>query len=410
MDSLELWETSVRHDRLSPLIVVRMLPVLLASFSGPLFGSGYLTIFGYVQEEFGVSLLLIGLSISLYAIPFTVGQLFSAGLADLTNRRVMLRIGALSFAVGSLIDAISGNYVLFLVGRVIQGASVAILMPIVLSSLADSVVDAIRGKVIGLYGTTTALGVFLGPILAGTVNAIAGWRAYFVIAASYGLLEFLFLFFGDIRESSLDKEGNLIKKLKKSALETIAIGNDLSMVVVSVLGLFGFMYLIALVTFTSKGLQLLDVPSERIGLVVSAFGLAGILFASPGGWVADKIRRKKTVMLGSMGLVLTAAVAALYMATVDVPEPMILASFMFAFGMMIAFYWAGLNTLATEIIPEKRGASTSFYSFFRNMGQVLAPVVFESPFRIWGLLSLHVIGIVLFMSAFVMLVMTREKS
>lgn len=404
-------EVTVQYDHLDFKVIFRIFPVLIAAFSGPLFGSGYLTIFGYVQEDFGISLFLIGFSITFYAVPFTIGQLFSAGLADLTNRRMMLRLGSLSFALGSFINAMSGDYFIFLLGRIIQGASVAILMPVVMSSLADSVTDDIRGKMLGLYGTTTALGVFLGPIVAGTINALAGWRMYFIFSGLYGLTEFVLLFFGVIRESSLGMKGNILQKLKKSAWDTISVGKNFHLVVVAVLGFLGFMYLITLISYTSKGLQLLNMPSEQIGMAVSAYGFAGIAFASPGGWVVDKVGRKRTILLGTIGLILTAAAAASYVTLVIPPLPIIIALLMFSFGMTIAFYWAGLNTLATELIPEKRGASTSFYSFFRNLGQVVAPLIFEPLFSRGGLSFIYASGMVIFsFSALIILVFPVQAS
>ncbi len=396
IDLLDYIVETTKLNEVNLKTVYKLLPILFTSFSAPLFGSGYLTLIGFVQNDLNVSLFQIGLTISLYALPFTLIQLFSGSLGDLTKRKLLLQIGAVLFVLGSFVAASSVTFLELLLARFILGISSAILMPLSLVVLADSIVDEARGRVVGMYGTMTSFGVFSGPLIAGIVNSVFGWRGFFVISMTYGVILFFWLSFYNVKESEIKRTKSIRETLKESVVITFKVGQFAALQVIAFIGFVGFFMLIGLITFTSSYLQGIGVQSELIGLMISAVGFSGVLFSFSGGWLVDKIGRTQTVRIGAFGIVFS-----FFFLFFGYKISFIVLFFgMFLFGLFLSFLWAGLNTLATEVVPSQRGAATSFYSFFRNLGQIMAPLLFEPVYSLFSLQGIFLSGFMLFLVVF----------
>lgn len=68
------------------------------------------------------------------------------------------------------------------VGRLVQGASSAIVHTVGLAILADTVGQAGLGPAMGFVGMSIALGVLVGPVIGGVLYHNYGYLAVFVSA------------------------------------------------------------------------------------------------------------------------------------------------------------------------------------------------------------------------------------
>ncbi|WP_322777646.1 MFS transporter, partial [Candidatus Megaera venefica] len=78
-----------------------------------------------LQQKFGLSSFMAQLSLSLNFIGYCIGILLSGILGDKFNYRTIILYHLLFFILATLLCVITSNYKFFLLGRFIQGISIA---------------------------------------------------------------------------------------------------------------------------------------------------------------------------------------------------------------------------------------------------------------------------------------------
>jgi MFS family permease len=130
------------------------------------------------------------------------------------------------------------------------------------------------------------------------------------------------------------------------------------------LSVTGIGFLVAIRAADSFGLG----ASER-GLLLAAFGVAGMLLGRGAGRLVDRFGRIPVAVSGT--LVCAALVALLG----EAGSPGMLAGLWFLAGGGSALLWAGVNTMAVEAVPGNRAGATSVVSAFKFAGNAAAPLV-----------------------------------
>jgi MFS family permease len=90
-----------------------LLGLSAATFLGPLTQTIYTPSLPEIGTFFGVSPILVNLTISLYTIILAAGNFIVGPIADIYGRRATLLPGLLIFIVGSVICFFSDSYILF---------------------------------------------------------------------------------------------------------------------------------------------------------------------------------------------------------------------------------------------------------------------------------------------------------
>ncbi len=112
-----------------------------------------------------------------------------------------------------------------------------------------------------------------------------------------------------------------------------------------------------------------QVPVDQSGLLLSLYGLTGILVGPLAGLAIDRFGRPVMVVVG------IALAVICHLALGVAPDPVIFGVFGAVLGGVYALFWASLNTLALEAFPKERGAAASIYNGFKFVGSAVAPLV-----------------------------------
>ena len=97
--------------RMSSFAVFRLLlPLYLVVAVGPLNTVGTFNLIPVFSEDFGVSLSLAGLAVTLYMIPFVISQVASGAVTEMLGAGRALFVGFLIFSVSCLIAALTTSY------------------------------------------------------------------------------------------------------------------------------------------------------------------------------------------------------------------------------------------------------------------------------------------------------------
>jgi len=111
------------------------------------------------------------------------GALVTMGsLGDRIGRRRMLMIGALAFAVTSVLAAISTTSETLIAARAVQGLAGATLAPSTLSLIRHMFHDdRERATAIGVWIASFSVGAALGPLFGGFILSSFHWGAVFLV-------------------------------------------------------------------------------------------------------------------------------------------------------------------------------------------------------------------------------------
>ncbi|MFX0061800.1 MAG: MFS transporter [Candidatus Hermodarchaeota archaeon] len=131
--------------------------------------------------------------------------------------------------------------------------------------------------------------------------------------------------------------------------------------------------------FSLYGVYTLGIPDvEDAGFLLNAFALPFILFAIPGGLIAAKIGRSKTIKIGLIIIIAALLPLAFIPMAVLAQTDFNLAIFILVICLIIGgCAWGLVNVnsivIVWEIGGEKRGAYTGLYYFFSTMSAVIGP-------------------------------------
>ncbi len=172
-----------------------------------------------------------------------------------------------------------------------------------------------------------------------------------------------------IREPQIPQEVEKVEyPLRQAAREVIGDRSILSL-------LFAiFAWFIAFYTletwFTSYGFFTLSWPANVASFTMTLFALVFVLFAVPAGLIAIKIGRKRTIMIGLIGMIITLIIAIFI--TGQLPLMAILG--------VAGFFWAFVNvnsiTMLWEISKKKQGTYTGIYYIFSQLAAAIGPIIF----------------------------------
>ncbi len=162
--------------------------------------------------------------ITAYALTLAALTITGGRLGDLFGRRNMFMLGAIIFAVGSLLASVSHSITVLLLGEaIIEGVGAALMMPATSSLVVANFSGKERATAFGIWGGVAGASSAIGPLLGGYLTSHFSWRWGFrinVFVAAVVILGSLFLLAEskDDRKPTLDWWGVLLSSLGLLAL------------------------------------------------------------------------------------------------------------------------------------------------------------------------------------------------
>ena len=141
----------------------------------------------------GIPPRFIGLVSAMNTGTQVVALLFFGRLADRVGRR---RVFMLGFALSTLtpcLFALSSHIGMMIAGYVTLGLSFSSLYIGSAAYIGDRVPASRQGTMMGLYETSRGLGGVLGPLVAGSITPLVGYRRMFLVMGGIAALGFLLM-------------------------------------------------------------------------------------------------------------------------------------------------------------------------------------------------------------------------
>ncbi|SFB40236.1 MFS transporter, DHA2 family, lincomycin resistance protein [Amycolatopsis marina] len=259
------------------------------------------------------------------------------------------------FLAGTALSAVAPTFEVLLLGRIVQAAGTAVMMPLLMTTLMIVVPQHDRGRVMGNVTLAISVAPALGPTVSGLILQFGSWRLLFVVvlpiaalvgwsglrkldnigepqvssidwfsvstaALGFGGLVFGLSRFGEadgqigigigvvvaglaaiavfaVRQLTLQRKGVPLMDLRTLGYRTYALA--LTLMAIAFMAMLGSMILLPLYLQNLRGLS----PLET-GLLVMPGGLAMGLLGPTVGKLFDRFGSKPLVLPGSIGVVL----------------------------------------------------------------------------------------------------------
>lgn len=166
------------------------------SAMAPLATDMYLPSMGDVQQTFGTTQANVQLTITVFFVAFSFGQLIYGPLSDALGRRKPLAVGIAIYTLASFACAFAPSIWAFVALRFLQalGGCAGVVMA---RAIINDKFDLKEGaSVLAIMMMVGALAPMLAPSLGGLVVKFAPWPAVFVLLGVFGVLLLVFMYFG----------------------------------------------------------------------------------------------------------------------------------------------------------------------------------------------------------------------
>ncbi|GAA4474551.1 MFS transporter [Rhodococcus olei] len=325
-------------------------------FLGP-FGGGVVTsMLPELGDSLGVGTAEAAASLTAYLLPFAALMLVSGTYGARWGGLRTVRIAYGVYAAAATVSVLAPTFTVFQLGRVLQGCANAFTTPLLLAALAAVTPQARLGRALGLFGALQAAGQTSAPLVGGFAAEV-NWRLAFVVIAVVAL---------GLGAIGLPPSPGPARPGPPPRLRDALQPTVLRVGLVALLGWGALGGLSFLVAFRAEDALGLD-PGSR-GLLLTGFGLAGMIAARPVGSAIDRYGPRAAVVTGAVGG------AALVAATGFLGTVGAVAVAWALAGVAGQFVLVGVNSAILSSEGANRGGAVSVVQALRFAGAALAPV------------------------------------
>jgi len=335
-------------------------------------------LFLFIQKEFGVNYLALGMAMAAYNL---IGGVIQAPVGFLVDRYgarglLLLGLGVNAAAVG-LIGVVDAYWVLLLLA-VVAGIGNSVFHPADYAVLAGAVSEEKVGRAFGIHTFSGFFGGSVAPATMGAMAALWGWRVALVVAGLAGLATLLVL----MANSRLLVEAAPGRGPAPAATTAPSEGVRTGMSLLVAPAMLLFFTLFCALTFTTSGIYaftingLIDLHGtsyEVANAALTAFLMLSSFGVLLGGFLADRVGRHDlmaTVFLGFAAA--TIVIPVIY----DLPSVWLVVVFALS-GLAFGTVQPARDMMVRSITPSgEMGKVFGFLSVGMAVGASISPLIF----------------------------------
>jgi len=336
----------------------------------------------------GVSIASVQLTITLYLIGLSIGQLVYGPLSDRFGRRPVLLAGMTLFTLASIVTAVAPTASILIGARILQSLGGCSGLVLGRAAVRDGATpERAAGKLASLTMVMSMVPA-IAPAIGGFLTAFVHWRASYVLVATLGAATLLATGLILPETNHARTKGPAFRSLFRGYAQLLRSGPFLGYAVggaCSTTSFYGFM---AAAPFIFE--DHLHRPTQEVGL----YYLVLMLGVALGSLCANRLSRKVGLRTGLRLANGLAILGAVLFAAADIMDwlsvPLVVGSvtlFMVGAGMASPFALAG----SVSVNPRAIGAASGLYGFIQMGYGMLCTVVVEA----WNPGAIYPVAVVL---------------
>jgi len=351
--------------------------VLFISIFSCMLGVGIIVpILPIYAETLGATGFWLGVIFAGFSLSRTISMPLIGRFSDQMGRKRFISFGLFVYALSSLGYIYADSVPALVIVRIIQGFSSAMITPIAMAFIGDISPPEKEGSYMGLFTIALFLGFGFGPLLGGITKDLISMDADFIIMGGFCILAFFMVLIYLPRSSSIKKNVPQTDTPFTTILQSR-----------SIMGICFYRFASAfcrgsIITFLPLyAYNTLQLNSSQIGLIIASSILLTAILQPPFGKLADKLNRKKLVIVGSI----------FYFSTVPfIPNTLSFIQILIL-NIILGFFGAlSLPAASALIVREGRdyggmGSVMAIFNVAMSAGLGIGPLASGVILDLWGL-------------------------
>lgn len=302
-------------------------------------------------SELGASYTEIGMLGVTYILLYVLLCVPVGRLGDRMGKRRFVMMGFAGTAAVFLAYHLTFSFPVMLIVRLFQGGMEAFIWTGLQGIVADTSSSSKRGLAMGKYGSSWALGLGIGPLIAGSLYASFGARTIFAIGAMVAAVSTL-----------------VIPRLPRP---TATSGHHISVRKILYPALIGLPYIgmisVILILFPPYVRTALGMSEAEAGILITIFTLTRALFFIPSGKLSDRVGERALTKWAML------TVSVVYIWFFAAYNLVLLAMLLFGVALGIGMMYPSIMSLASKAGGTSTGYAMGVFNAISGLGWAIFP-------------------------------------
>ena len=258
----------------------------------------------FIRNDLNLNYTQSGAVVSAFILSSGIAQLPAGWLADRIDPRIMITLGVSGVAFAGLLIGLSGSYGFLLVFLILMGVLGGGYHPSAPPLLSATVPPKNHGRALGMHVIGGSASHFLAPLIGAGLAAALGWRETFIGLSFpmmlYGIVLYFFLRRVPLAEKAereekvIEKEAIRLRRRKYVKLGAfILLTTSTASIFASVIAFLPLFFV-----------DFHHISEGKAGMLIAVIFSAGFWAAPLGGFISDKIGRRRVVAACAVGSLL----------------------------------------------------------------------------------------------------------
>lgn len=382
---------------------LRLVWLALGTFAIGVEGFVIATLLPAIAADNGVPITQAGYLVFAYALAYAVGAPVLSTMTGRFDRRALLAVTAVVFAIGAFLAAVSQGYWMLLGSRLIIAACAGLYAASAQAAAVTLAPAERRARAVSIVVAGTTMAVALGAPIGAFISGFAGWRGTYFAIAGVGLATAAAIWFM-LPAGIKGDQRSLSERL--AVLSVPGIVPALLTILLYMAGPFAAFVYLGPITTQSMGLA-----AGLLPFVMLAYGVGAAIGNTLGGQLSDRVGANSTVVIamvsGVVGLLVLAAIP------VVVPQDFVgpvFFVFMFVWGVAGWMFPPAQVSRIVALAPNAAPLALSLNASFLYLGTALGAVVGGQVIEHVGLAELGLIAAVFPLLALAVFFGTRPRA
>ena len=359
-----------------PYAWVILFVALLAGVAAPFNQFKVPPLMPVLMQRFQLDLGTAGLLMTIFSITGFLLALPASIILQRLGPKVagLIAIGCL--VIGSAIGTLATSAGFLLATRLLEGAGMGLIAVVSPALISIWFPPEKRGGPMGVWGTWVPLGSLIMFNIAPGLQAAAGWQAVWWAGAAFALVAFVLFWLlvrlpptggagstGEISSKPAQEIPDLRQALAKKNLWLLALAY----------GCYNFIVVGVVITYFPTFLSTARGFSLTNAAVITSISFLVSVFAAPlGGWLSDRMGRRKPFLLIPY-IILSAWIVFAFQAS-----GWLITAAMLVFGILASLIPISIFAVIPEVMGSAQmvGLGMAVLLLGQNLGQLLGPLVF----------------------------------
>ncbi|MFX0008993.1 MAG: MFS transporter [Candidatus Hermodarchaeota archaeon] len=193
--------TRIEPKNITPVILVMLLLFVSIACANMLIPS-----YSKIKEDFGVPETLLAIPDAFFMLVSACFALIWGYYTDRVNRTKVIMGGAFSWTFGMMLTALSFNYQILIISRMLSGAGLGCVLPVGYSIIADAIPPGERSGWFGTLAILSSISNGSGQGLSSFLGPIFGWHFPFFLLSAISICIVFTLFFVKIPQRGASED------------------------------------------------------------------------------------------------------------------------------------------------------------------------------------------------------------